>query len=495
MGKTAIIAIDQGTTSTRAIAFDTQTNALAQSQEEFNQHYPADGWVEHDPEDIWQTTISVTRSVLKECEQKGVQPLAIGITNQRETTIAWNKKTGRPICNAIVWQDRRTAEYCSFLKSQGHEPAVTLKTGLLLDPYFSASKMNWILKKVSGAAELAEKGLLAFGTVDTYLIWRLTKGQSFLTDATNASRTNLFNIHNQSWDKDLLDLFEVPGSTLPEVRDSASDFGETDKDILGCTLPILGVAGDQQAATVGQGCFNEGDIKSTYGTGCFVMMNTGETPVQSHHRLLTTVAYRLNGKTNYALEGSIFIAGAAIQWLRDGLKTLENAEQTEEYAAQLSSNEGVVLVPAFTGLGAPYWQPTARGALFGITRDTGPAHLARAALESVCYQTFDLLEAMEKDGVVPAQIRVDGGMVANNWAMQFLSNILNIPVLRPRVTETTALGAACLAGLQAGLFTSLQDISTRWQQDRCFKPGMEEADRTTLVNAWKKAVQQTLNFS
>ena len=483
-----ILSIDQGTTSSRAMLFDENGRAAFTSQREFTQHFPKDGWVEHNPEEIWSTTLEVVRDALFQANSEQQEIAAIGITNQRETTVVWDRSSGEAIYNAIVWQDRRTAGFCDGLRQQGHEAEVTAKTGLLLDPYFSGTKINWILDNVSGARARAEKGELAFGTIDSFLIWRLTGGESHVTDATNASRTLLFNIHQQCWDSELLKLLSVPESLLPAVLDCAADFGTTHNDVLGARIPIAGVAGDQQAALIGQACFEPGMIKSTYGTGCFMILNTGEQALTSNNKLLTTVGYRLNGKTTYALEGSIFVAGAAVQWLRDGLGIIDSAEQTEALAASLESNHGVYLVPAFTGLGAPHWDPDARGAIFGITRDTGPAQLVRATLESVCYQTFDLLEAKRRDGLTPTRLRVDGGMVQNNWLCQFLSDLLGIVVERPAQTETTALGAAYLAGLQTGIFTSLEDIAGRWQTDREFDPSMDKSAASLLLADWHEAV-------
>jgi glycerol kinase len=483
-----ILSIDQGTTSSRAMLFDENGHAAFTSQREFTQHFPKDGWVEHDPEEIWSTTLGVVREALDQARLDKHQIAAIGITNQRETTVVWDRSSGEPIYNAIVWQDRRTADFCEELRAQGREASVSAKTGLLLDPYFSGTKINWILENVKGARASAEKGELAFGTIDSFLIWRLTGGKSHATDATNASRTLMFNIHEQCWDSELLELLSIPDSLLPVVLDCAADFGTTSKDLLNAEIPIAGVAGDQQAALIGQACFEPGMIKSTYGTGCFMMLNTGEQALSSSNKLLTTVGYRLDGKTTYALEGSIFVAGAAVQWLRDGLGIIDSAQQTEALAASLDSNQGVYLVPAFTGLGAPHWDPDARGAIFGITRDTGPAQLVRATLESVCYQTFDLLEAKRRDGLTPTRLRVDGGMVQNNWLCQFLSSLLNIIVERPLQTETTALGAAYLAGLQVGIFNSLEDIAQRWQTDQEFDPSMENNKRNLLLADWHEAV-------
>ena len=455
-----LLAIDQGTTSSRAIVFDARGAIRTAAQREFTQYYPAGGWVEHDPEEIWSATLAVTREALAAA---GGAVAAIGITNQRETTVVWD------------------------------EPAVSGKTGLVLDPYFSATKLAWILDHVDGARERAAAGELAFGTIDTFLIWRLTGGAVHATDATNASRTLLFDIHTQEWDDTLLQLFDVPRSVLPDVRDSAADFGTTPVDVLGHAIPIAGVAGDQQAATVGQACFEPGMVKSTYGTGCFAVMNTGAEAVQSRHRLLTTVAWRLGGVPTFALEGSIFVAGAAVQWLRDELRVIGAAPETEALAAGIPDSGGVYLVPAFTGLGAPHWDPDARGAIYGLTRDTGPAHLARAALESVCLQTRDLMTAMEADrGAAIDRLRVDGGMVENAWLMQALADIVDVAVERPRVIETTALGAAYLAGLQTGVFRSLDDIGERWARDAEFTPRIPGRERERLVRGWESAVARTL---
>ena len=485
-----LLAIDQGTTSSRAVVFDARGAIRTVAQREFTQHYPAGGWVEHDPEEIWSATLAVTREALAAA---GGAVVAIGITNQRETTVVWDRATGAPIHRAIVWQDRRTAAKCRALRVAGHEPAVSGKTGLLLDPYFSATKLAWILDHVDGARDRAAAGELAFGTIDTFLIWRLTGGTVHATDASNASRTLLFDIHSQQWDDTLLQLFDVPRGVLPDVLDSAADFGTTSVEILGHAIPIAGVAGDQQAATIGQACFRPGMVKSTYGTGCFAVMNTGAEAVQSRHRLLTTVAWRLEGKPTFALEGSIFVAGAAVQWLRDGLRVIENAPETESLAAGIPDSGGVFLVPAFTGLGAPHWDPDARGAIYGLTRDSGPAHLARAALESVCLQTRDLMTAMEADrGAAIDRLRVDGGMVENAWLLQALADIVDVAVERPRIIETTALGAAYLAGLQAGVFRSIDDIGGRWARDEEFTPRMPGRERERLVQGWESAVARTL---
>ncbi|MGM0563342.1 MAG: glycerol kinase GlpK [Pseudomonadota bacterium] len=488
MSDALLLAIDQGTTSTRSIIFNRRGEILHTEQREFPQHYPEDGWVEHDPEDIWDTTLSTCRAALAASDQMPGEVAAIGITNQRETTVIWDRETGRPIHNAIVWQDRRTASTCEQLRGEPNAERITDKTGLLIDPYFSATKIAWILDEVEGARELAAQGRLAFGTTDSFLIWRLTGGRVHATDASNASRTLLFDIKKQRWDEELLRTFNVPESVLPEVRDSAGDYGRTCAEVLGRELPITGVAGDQQAAMVGQACFEPGMIKSTYGTGCFVMLNTGEWAVKSQNRLLATVAYRINGKTTYALEGSIFVAGAAVQWLRDGLQLISSASETEVLASALDDNHNVYLVPAFTGLGAPYWNPRARGALFGLTRDTGIGHIVRAALESVCYQTNDLMGAMARDGANLATLRVDGGMVSNNWLLQCLSDVLDMPVERPEVTETTALGAANLAGLGAGLYASLDEIGQQWRCAKAFAPQIDPALRQRLLDGWSEAV-------
>ena len=487
-----ILSIDQGTTSTRAIAFDVQGNIIHSAQEEFRQYYPEDGWVEHNPEEIWKTTQRVCRQVRQDTVTFNSGKLvAIGITNQRETTVVWDTTTGKPVYNAIVWQDRRTAKRCAELKAQNHEKTVTEKTGLLLDPYFSATKLAWILDNVSGARSKAEKGQLKFGTTDCYLVWQLTRGAVHATDATNASRTMLYNIHTNQWDNELLKLFDIPSSLLPEVKDCADNFGTASNQLIGQNLPITGIAGDQQAASIGQLCINAGMTKSTYGTGCFMLMNTGNTPIESRHKLLTTIGYRLEGKTSYALEGSIFNAGTAVQWLRDELKVIKHANQSEEIASGLASNHGVYMVPAFTGLGAPHWDPDARGAVLGLTRDTNRDHLVRAALESVCYQTSDLIDAMKKDSNVDNQVvRVDGGMVANNWLLQFLSDILSVNIERPKIIETTALGAAMLAGLGVGLYESLDDTAAAWQLDRSFSPSMDSRQRTRLTDGWHSAINR-----
>ncbi|BAN50064.1 glycerol kinase GlpK [Metapseudomonas resinovorans] len=486
-----LLAIDQGTTSSRAIVFSAQGLPVARAQQEFKQYFPKDGWVEHDGEEIWLTTLKVCREAIEQSGLDAAQIAAIGITNQRETTLVWDALTGTPIHPAIVWQDRRTADYCATLKAAGHETDVASRTGLLIDPYFSATKLRWVLENVPGARERAERGELRFGTVDCFLLWRLTGGKVHRTDATNASRTLLFNIHSQQWDDELLRLFEIPASLLPEVLDCAAEFGDTDAVLLGASIPVRGMAGDQQAALIGQACFQPGMVKSTYGTGCFMIQNTGERPVASRNRLLTTVGYRLNGKVTYAVEGSIFVAGAAVQWLRDGIKLISHARDTEALAEQTGDASGVYLVPAFTGLGAPYWDPRARGAIFGLTRDTGIKEIVTAGLQSVCYQTRDLLEAMSQDGAeAPSALRVDGGMVENNWLMQFLADILGVPVERPEVTETTALGVAYLAGLQAGLYRDLDEVASHWHRQQRFAPRMADGHRRKLYDGWLDAVQR-----
>ncbi|MCI5043783.1 MAG: glycerol kinase GlpK [Aquisalinus sp.] len=495
MSQPLLLAIDQGTTSSRAIVFSLKGDIVAVSQQEFPQIYPSEGWVEHDPEAIWETTLKTAREAVAEAEAKGGTVQAIGITNQRETTIVWDRTTGMPISNAIVWQDRRTANVCRNLQADGVEDMVRQKTGLLLDPYFSATKIAWLLDHVEGARAKAEAGKLAFGTVDSFLLWHLTDGKVHATDATNASRTSLFNIQDNDWDDELLRLFKVPRAIMPEVKDCAADFGMAASAVFGREIPILGIAGDQQAAAIGQCCFTPGETKSTYGTGCFVLVQTGEEMLLSQNRLLSTIAYRLEGKPTYALEGSIFVAGAAVQWLRDEMQIIKHAAETEGMARGISGTQGVYIVPAFTGLGAPHWSPDARGAVFGLMRSTGKAELIRATLESVAYQTADLFVALEQDGISPTSVKVDGGMVMNDWMVQFLSDVLTLPVQRPKVMETTALGAAALAGLQAGLYSSLQDFAGVWQEDASFAPAMADAERQQLLQGWRKAVQCTLAFS
>lgn len=488
-----ILAIDQGTTSTRAMIFSVAGDCRIVVQQELRQIYPADGWVEHDPEDIWQAVVAVCRQALSQAAAKGIRVVGIGITNQRETTVVWERATSKPIYNAIVWQDRRTADFCDQLRRSTGEESVAAATGLLIDPYFSATKLRWILEHIAGARGRAEAGELAFGTIDSYLLWRLTGGRVHATDVTNASRTMLFNIHRQNWDAELLELFQVPFALLPEVKDCAADFGTTCPDLFGVSLLIGGMAGDQQAAAIGQGCLDAGMIKSTYGTGCFVLLNTGETACSSNHRLLTTIAYRVKGQTSYALEGSIFVAGAAIQWIRDGIKLIGSSAEVEGLAQGLDSNRGVYMVPAFTGLGAPHWAPRARGAIFGLTRDTGIAEIARAALEAVGYQTYDLMTAMKGDFKAASRtLRVDGGMAVNSWFLQFLADLLAVPVERPKNTETTALGAAWLAAVQLGLLPSLADASRHWQQETLFIPQLDEHKRQQLLRGWESAVARVL---
>nr|WP_297348467.1 glycerol kinase GlpK [uncultured Glaciecola sp.] len=485
-----ILSIDQGTTSSRSILFDLHGNIAHTEQQEFEQYFPEDGRVEHKPDDIWQSVLCTTNAVIKKIDSTKDKVIAIGIANQRETTIIWDRKTGEPIYNAIVWQDRRTSVICEGLKALGKEDMIRRKTGLLIDPYFSATKINWILNEVPGAKERAERGELVFGTVDSYLLWKLTGGKEHRTDATNASRTMLFNIHTQAWDDELLELFDVPKAMLPKVMDSSDYFGVCESHYLGYCVPILGVAGDQQAALFGQTCFREGMAKSTYGTGCFMMLNTGKNALMSENRLLSTVAYRLNGVPTYALEGSIFVAGATIQWLRDGLQLITKAGESESLAKQTSLDHGVYMVPAFTGLGAPYWDPNARGAIFGLTRDTGIKEIVTAGLQSVCFQTKDLQKAMEADGERPAVLRVDGGMVANGWLMQFLSDILGATVDRSTVSETTALGVAYLAGLKAGVFESLEALEKNWQCEVRYKPEMTKEKRDGFYKDWCKSVRK-----
>ncbi len=489
-----VLAIDQGTTSSRALLFREDCSIAALAQEEFPQHYPASGWVEHDPEDIWRTTLATARGALAKAGASASDVVAIGISNQRETTIVWERATGRPIHNAIVWQDRRTADACQQLAAAGVEEAVIAKTGLRLDPYFSATKIAWVLDHVAGARARAERGELAFGTVDSFLLWRLTGGRVHATDATNASRTCLLDIHTGAWDEALLSIFGVPRALLPQVRDNAAEFGGTEPELFGAAIPIRGMAGDQQAATIGQACFKPGMIKSTYGTGCFAVRNTGGNATASRHRLLSTIAYQLEGKRTYALEGSIFVAGAAVQWLRDALRVIPDAASAGRMAQEADPTQNVVLVPAFVGLGAPYWDPDCRGALFGLTRNSGPNELARAALDAVCFQTSDLLEAMRGDwpdetGTI---VRVDGGMAASDWTMQRLADILNAPVDRPMVLETTALGAAYLAGLQAGFYPAPETFAERWALDKRFTPRLAAAERERLLAAWHDAVRRTL---
>jgi glycerol kinase len=491
-----VLAIDQGTTSSRAILFRQDISIAASAQQEFPQHFPASGWVEHEPEDIWTSTIATCREALKKAGLAAKDVAAIGITNQRETTVVWDRATGQAIHRAIVWQDRRTADICARLKADGHEPAISAKTGLIIDPYFSGTKVAWILDQVPGARERAERGELMFGTVDCYLLWRLTDGRVHATDATNASRTLLFNIHSGEWDDDLLKILRVPRSMLPEVKDSSAPFGESTPDLFGGAIAICGIAGDQQAATIGQACFSPGMMKSTYGTGCFALLNTGTTPVASSNKLLTTIAYQLKGQRTYALEGSIFVAGSAVQWLRDGLGIIKHAAETGPLADKSDSLQSVYLVPAFVGLGAPYWNPRVRGALVGLTRNTGPAELAHAVLESVCYQTFDLWAAMRADWpdatTANVVLRVDGGMTASDWTMQRLADLLDAPVDRPMIQETTALGAAYLAGLQAGVYPEPEKFADNWRLEHRFRPVMSAATRERKLKGWARAVKGVL---
>ncbi len=492
-----ILAIDQGTTSSRAIIFDPDMRPVAIAQEEFTQHFPESGWVEHEVSDLWSTTVRTCRQAIEKSGLRSADIAAIGITNQRETTIVWDKKTSEPIHRAIVWQDRRTSKTCQDLRDAGHELMITQQTGLLLDPYFSATKLKWLLDNVEGARARAENGELLFGTVDSFLIWKLTGGAIHATDATNAARTLLYNIHKGAWSVDICRLLDIPIDILPEVRDCAADFGHTHSELFGSPIPILGAAGDQQAATVGQGCFRPGMLKSTYGTGCFALLNTGTSPVASKNRMLTTIAYQLDGVPTYALEGSIFIAGAVVQWLRDGLGIIENTKESETLANQADASQDLILVPAFTGLGAPYWNAECRGAVYGLVRNSGPAEFAKAALESVGYQTRDLLEAMHADWpdrTEGAVLRVDGGMTANDWSMQFLSNILHAPVDRPKVLETTALGAAWLAGMKAGVYPDQGNFSKNWTLDRRFAPDMDASQSYLKYQLWKKAVAATLSI-
>ncbi|MGH6760578.1 MAG: glycerol kinase GlpK [Phyllobacterium sp.] len=491
-----VLAIDQGTTSSRAIVFNSNQQIVGSAQKEFTQIYPQSGWVEHDPEEIWKSVVETCKSAIRKAKLKAADIAAIGITNQRETVIVWDRETGEPVYNAIVWQDRRTAAHCQKLKAAGHEKTVTKKTGLLLDPYFSGTKLAWILDKVPGARKRAAKGDLLFGTIDCFLIWRLTGGKMHATDATNVSRTLLYNIATNAWDDDLLQLLNVPAAMLPQVKDCADDFGKTDSRLFGAEIPILGVAGDQQAATMGQACFEPGMFKSTYGTGCFALLNTGEQMVMSKNRLLTTIAYRLNGKTTYALEGSIFIAGASVQWLRDGLGVIKAAHESGDLAAKADPNQDIYLVPAFVGLGAPHWDSHARGAIYGLTRNSGPAEFARAALEAVAYQTRDLLDAMRKDwkvGDTKTVMRVDGGMVASDWTMQCLADILDAPVDRPIILETTAYGAAWLAGSKAGIWPTKAGFAKSWVRDCRFEPRMDGKTRKAKLAGWKDAIRRTLS--
>jgi glycerol kinase len=493
---TYVLAIDQGTTSSRAIVFRQDISVVASAQLEFPQHFPASGWVEHEPEDIFVSTVTTCREALDKAGVTARDIAAIGITNQRETTVVWDRLTGQAVHRAIVWQDRRTADLCAALKAGGHEPMISARTGLIVDPYFSGTKVAWILDQVPGARGRAERGELLFGTIDSYLLWRLTGGKVHATDATNASRTLLFNIHTGQWDDELLKLLGVPRSMLPEVKDSSAHFGDSEPSLFGGAIAIRGIAGDQQAATIGQACFSPGMMKSTYGTGCFALLNTGAKPVNSNNKLLTTIAYQLDGQRTYALEGSIFVAGSAVQWLRDGLGLIRHAAETGPLADQSDSMQSVYLVPAFVGLGAPYWNPRVRGALFGLTRGTGPAELAHAALESVCYQTFDLWAAMRADwpdaDAAHTVLRVDGGMTASDWTMQRLADLLDAPVDRPMIAETTALGAAYLAGLSAGIYPEPAKFADNWRLEHRFKPNMSQATRERKLKGWAHAVKGLL---
>ena len=490
--KNFILSIDQGTTSTRSILFDLKGKPVFVSQKEFKQYYPKDGWVEHNPEEIWVTTKKVIKEIINKNKKIKGNILTIGITNQRETTLLWDSKTGKCIYNAIVWQDRRTTNLCNKLKKKGLENLIKSRTGLLLDPYFSATKIKWIIENIPSAKKLLKKNRLLFGTIDTYLIWKLTKGKIHATDSTNASRTMLFNIKKNCWDKKILKLLKIPESILPNVKNSADNFGFTDKSITKKSYPINGVIGDQQAATVGQSCFQKGSTKITFGTGAFIIMNTGNNKINSKNKLLSTICYRINNRTTFALEGSIFIAGASVQWLRDKLKIIKSAKMTEKISKKQINNNNVYLVPAFTGLGAPYWKPNVRGILTGLTRDTGRNEIIRAALESVAYQTSDLLNAMKKDCLKPSVIKVDGGMANNYWFIQFLTDILNIKVLKPKVYETTSLGAAVMAGYYIGVYKSLSDITRNWRFDKKFVPKIVHKNRLKLLNGWHRAIRKTL---
>ena len=485
-----ILAIDQGTTSSRAIIFSKSGKKLISSQLEFKQFFPKNGWVEHNPNEIWSTTIKVTKNVLLKSKKLKINIKALGITNQRETTVCWDKRTGEPVYNAIVWQDRRTENYCKKIKKK--EKLIRKKTGLFLDPYFSATKIKWIIDNVPKAKKLFKKNELLFGTIDTFLIWKLTNGKIHATDATNASRTMLFNITSNKWDKDILKIFKLNEKILPTVKNSADDFGFTSEKIVGQKIRISAVLGDQQAAAIGQACFEKGSVKSTYGTGAFLLMNTGEKKIMSKNKLITTICYRIKNKTTYALEGSIFIAGAGVQWLRDKIRLIDNAYETEKIAKSKKNSKGVYVVPAFTGLGAPYWNSKSRGLITGLTRDSDWRDLVRATIESVAYQTSDLFLSMRKDGLNPKSVKVDGGMVSNNWFVQFLSEILKIKITRSKINETTALGAAYMAGYQTGIYRSLSDIKQNWKKDRDFKPKFNKSYRNKLLQGWQQAIKKTL---
>ena len=490
--KKFIISIDAGTTSNRSILFDLKGKPIFSSQKEFTQYFPKNGWVEHDPEEIWRTTIKTLKDVIKKARSLRGEVLTIGITNQRETTVLWDKKNGKTVYKAIVWQDRRTEDYCKKLRKQNKDTTIFNKTGLLIDPYFSGTKIKWILENIPKAKQLMNRNQLLFGTIDSFLIWRLTKGKVHATDATNASRTMIYNISSNKWDEAILKLLKINKNILPKVKDCADDYGQTHPSITEKSIPINGVVGDQQAATIGQCCFEPGSLKSTYGTGAFVLLNTGNKKIYSKNRLLTTIAYRIKGKTTYAMEGSIFIAGAGVQWLRDRMKFFKKASETEKLVKSLKDNNNIYLVPAFTGLGAPHWDANARGVLTGITRDTNPREIVRATIEAVAYQTYDLFEAMKHDGLRQKIVKVDGGMVMNNWFSQFLSDIVNVKVLRPNVQETTAAGAAFMAGLQIGVYKSLKDISKIWHLDKKFSPSMNNKSRNQLLKGWSSAIKKTL---
>ena len=490
--KKFLVAIDQGTTSSRVILFDTSGNIKFISQQEFKQYFPKNGWVEHNPNEIWKTTLSSLKKVIQRAKKLNGKILSIGITNQRETTVLWNKKNGKPVYNAIVWQDRRTQDFCKNLKKNDFEKKIRKKTGLFIDPYFSATKIKWILDNVRSSKFLLKSNNLLFGTIDTFLIWKLTNGKHHLTETTNASRTMLFNININKWDDEILNKLKIPKKILPKVKNSADNFGTTNTKVVGNEIPISAVLGDQQAAAVGQACFEKGSIKSTYGTGAFVIMNTGSKKITSKNKLLTTICYTLNGKNTYALEGSIFIAGAGVQWLRDKIKLINNAYETEKIAKSKNNNDQVYVVPAFSGLGAPYWRPDVRGLITGLTRDSDWKSLVRAVVESVAYQSFDLFESMKKDGLKPNIIKVDGGMVANNWFSQFLSDIIKLKVIRPNVLETTALGTAMLAGYQIGEFKSLNEIKFKWKKNRVFTPKLNKSLRNNLLQGWRQAIRKTL---
>jgi glycerol kinase len=488
----AILAIDQGTTSTRAIAFSLNGKKLFSSQLEFKQYFPKNGWVDHDPEEIWKTTLKVVKNVINKCRKKNIKILTIGIANQRETTIMWDKTIGKPVYKAIVWQDRRTEAFCQKLKKKNLENKIRKKTGLFIDPYFSATKIKWIINNVKKAKQLLKNKKLLFGTIDTFLIWKLTGGTVHATDATNASRTMLYNINNNNWDKEILKILKISKNILPEVKNTADDYGFTNKSIVGESIPITGVVGDQQAAMIGQCCFSKGSVKSTYGTGAFVLMNTGSKKINSKNKLLTTICYRINNKTTYALEGSIFTAGAGVQWLRDKIKLINNVHDTEQIIKSKKNNNGIYIVPAFTGLGAPYWNSRARGTISGLTRNSDWKDIIRAMIESVAYQSYDLFRAMNNDGLKPKIVKIDGGMVSNNWFAQFLSDILGVKVIRPTISETTALGAALIAGYQIGLYSSIHSIPKKLKIDRKFTPKIKKKRRIELLKGWKQAIKRTL---